>query len=76
MILIWKENLNSSSSKTWKGVPIIASNMDTVWTISMYEALNEFNILTCFHKFININEYPKTDNLGYCINRWKDGHIE
>ena len=42
------------SSKTWKGVPIMASNMDTVGTIPMYEALNEFNILTCFHKFINI----------------------
>lgn len=56
------------SSKTWKGVPIIASNMDTVGTIPMYEALNEFNILTCFHKFININEYPETDNLGYIVS--------
>ena len=42
-------------------VPIIASNMDTVGTIDMYNKLKEFNMLTCFHKFLNVNDYPKND---------------
>jgi len=42
-------------------VPIIASNMDTVGNIDMYNKLKEFNMLTCFHKFLNVNDYPKND---------------
>ena len=35
--------------------------MDTVGTIPMYKSLKEKNMLTCFHKFMNINEYPEND---------------
>ena len=42
-------------------IPIIASNMDTVGTIDMYNKLKEFNMLTCFHKFLNVNDYPKNE---------------
>jgi len=44
------------SKQTWKGIPIIASNMDTIGTIEMLEALSEYKILTCLHKYINIEE--------------------
>lgn len=39
------------SKKTWKGVPIVAANMDTVGNIETAKALSEFDMLTCLHKF-------------------------
>jgi len=35
---------------TWRGVPIVASNMDTIGTLSMAEALGP-EMLTCLHKY-------------------------
>ena len=54
------------STQVWKGVPIIASNMDTVGTVSMYNSLNEYNMLTCFHKFLE--EYPENKDNNYIIS--------
>lgn len=34
------------TEKTWKGIPIIASNMDTVGTFSMAKVLSKFDMLT------------------------------
>jgi GMP reductase len=56
------------SPQIWKGIPIIASNMDTVGTIPMYKSLKEKNMLTCFHKFMKINEYPENDRNNYAIS--------
>ena len=56
------------SNQIWKGIPIIASNMDTVGTIDMYHSLNNYNMLTCFHKFIDINDYPENTNNNYIIS--------
>ena len=56
------------STQIWKGIPIIASNMDTVGTISMYKSLKKKNMLTCFHKFMNINEYPANDRNNYAVS--------
>ena len=50
------------SNQKWKGIPIIASNMDTVGTLDMYHSLRKYNMLTCFHKFLNINDYPDNDD--------------
>ena len=44
------------SSYNWKGIPIICSNMDTIGTIEMYNSLSKQNIITCFHKRINVQE--------------------
>lgn len=38
------------SGYTWQGCPIIASNMDTIGTFSMAEALAEFKLMTAVHK--------------------------
>ena len=38
------------SNQTWEGVPIIASNMDTIGTYEVYKILSKYKILTCFHK--------------------------
>ena len=44
------------SGRSWSGVPIISSNMDTVSSIEMFKALSEYKCITCFHKYIDINE--------------------
>ena len=56
------------STQIWKGIPIIASNMDTVGTVNMYNSLNKYNMLTCFHKFLDINDYPENTNNNYMIS--------
>ena len=35
------------SKRKWSGVPIMASNMDTVGTPQMYERMLEMNMITC-----------------------------
>jgi GMP reductase len=39
-----------NSGATWRGVPIVASNMDTVGTMSMARALGP-EMMTCLHKY-------------------------
>ena len=34
----------------WKGIPIVASNMDTVGTFEMAKALAQYHMLTCISK--------------------------
>ncbi len=39
-----------NSGATWKGIPIVASNMDTVGTMAMAKALAP-EMMTCLHKY-------------------------
>jgi len=41
----------------WSGVPIMASNMDTVGTFEVYDVLSKYKILTAFHKFYTVEDY-------------------
>lgn len=43
------------SNVKWTGIPIIVSNMDTVGTVTMLESCAKNNIMTCLHKYIDIN---------------------
>ena len=52
------------SKHIWKGVPIVASNMDHVGTLNMAEVLSPFNMLTALCKFI---DFPKNNNLQYLM---------
>jgi len=52
------------SKHIWKGVPIVASNMDHVGTLNMAEMLSPFNMLTALCKFI---DFPKNNNLQYLM---------
>ncbi|QNS01922.1 MAG: GMP reductase [Buchnera aphidicola (Pentalonia nigronervosa)] len=45
------------SKKTWSGIPIIASNMDTIGTFEMVNVLSEFNILTAIHKYYSLQDW-------------------
>lgn len=42
---------------TWKGVPIIAANMDTVGTFEMAHALAAHKAMTALHKFYQLPDY-------------------
>jgi GMP reductase len=48
------------SRKTWKGIPIIAANMDTVGTFTAAQVLSENKMLTCIHKFYSIPQWEET----------------
>ncbi|KAH0471188.1 MAG: uncharacterized protein KVP18_000669 [Porospora cf. gigantea A] len=44
------------SGKTWTGVPIIASNMDSTGTFEVAKALASFKMLTVLHKHYTVDE--------------------
>ena len=59
-----------NTNKVWEGIPIIASNMDTVGTISMARELYKYKMLTCLHKFYSVEDIVKIsgeDFFGNCI---------
>lgn len=60
-----REFVFKHSKRTWKGIPIIVSNMDTSGTIEMYKALSKYKIITCLHKFYNVEDYPLDMNPDY-----------
>ncbi|QCI26190.1 GMP reductase [Buchnera aphidicola] len=47
------------SNVCWSGIPIIASNMDTVGTFNMAHVLSEFHIFTAIHKYYNIQQWKE-----------------
>ncbi len=52
------------SKHIWKGIPIVASNMDHVGTLKMAEVLSSFNMLTALCKFV---KYPENQNSQYLM---------
>ena len=52
---------NGEIKKEWKGIPIMASNMDTTGTIEMYKVLSQFKMITCFHKYYNFEDFQDLD---------------
>ena len=46
-----------NSKTTWKGIPIMAANMDTVGTFEMALALREKGLFTAIHKHYTIAEW-------------------
>ena len=49
------------STRSWQGVPVIASNMDTTGTFAMGNALTPYHMITCIHKHYTLKE---------CINQF------
>jgi GMP reductase len=48
-----------NSGATWKGVPIIAANMDHTGTFGMAKALAEHQLLTALDKFMELKEWQE-----------------
>lgn len=53
-----------NSNQTWKGVPIMTSNMDTIGTFEMYQVLSKYKMITCLHKHYTIEDYLKVTAEG------------
>ena len=51
------------SKQTWKGVPIIAANMDTVGTYEVYKVLSQHKMITVFHKFYSLRQLEEMTGL-------------
>ena len=51
---------------SWKGVPIVASNMDTVGTFEMAKKLAQYRMLTCISKHNNVDRWRHKLN-GYGV---------
>jgi GMP reductase len=49
-VVLQREYKFLNSGVTWKGIPIVASNMDTVGTLAMAKALAP-DMMTCLHKY-------------------------
>jgi len=49
-VVLQREYRFLNSGATWKGIPIVASNMDTVGTMAMAKALGP-EMMTCLHKY-------------------------
>lgn len=49
-VLLEKKYTFANSGRTWKGVPLVASNMDAVGTFAMARALRHAGMMTCLHK--------------------------
>ncbi len=49
------------TKKIWKGVPIIASNMDGVGTLSMMKSLKKEKLITALHKHHKLGELSSID---------------
>jgi GMP reductase len=61
-----KRNLQFyQSNRMWRGIPLMASNMDTVGTLKMAEALTSQRVITCLHKFHNPIDFNLATNLQY-----------
>ena len=59
------------SDETWKGIPIIAANMDTTGTFEIAEAFKKNKMITAIHKFYSMDEWSqaiksKQIDVDYC----------
>ena len=57
---------NKNENINWKGIPIIAANMDTIGTFEVYDKLKEHKIITALHKHYTLEDYldkNKSDRL-------------
>ncbi|KAL3123422.1 hypothetical protein niasHT_004594 [Heterodera trifolii] len=57
-----REFVFKNSKATYTGIPIIASNMDTVGTFEMAETLSQSNLFTAVHKHYSVEEWKEFAN--------------
>ena len=49
------------SKQVWKGVPVIAANMDTTGTFGVYDVLSKHKMITSLHKFYGVDDFKSKD---------------
>lgn len=48
-----------NSKRTYQGIPVMASNMDTVGTFQMAKALSKHGLFTAIHKYYSVEDWKK-----------------
>lgn len=61
-------NFNFKYGGNWSGIPIVASNMDTVGTCEMADSLCEYKMLTCMSKHIDMKSETWSYSADYLNN--------
>ena len=61
--VILQRNFKFKNGEQLNVVPVVAANMDTVGTISVFKALHLHGLFTCLHKFITLEEFQENRNL-------------
>ncbi len=56
-VILEREFTFAHSAPRWSGIPLIASNMDGVGTVSMSSSLSKQKLMTALHKFHNLEDY-------------------
>lgn len=54
-----RELVMRNSKRTYKGIPVIASNMDTVGTFEMAKTLAKHSCFTCIHKYYSVEAWKE-----------------
>ena len=47
------------TEREWKGIPVVAANMDTTGTFEIASELQKDKLLTCLQKFYSVKEIEK-----------------
>jgi GMP reductase len=56
------------STMKWKGVPIIAANMDTTGTFEIYDVLSKHKMITCLNKFYTVKDFSQRNSKNAPLN--------
>ncbi|XP_049821860.1 GMP reductase 1-like [Aethina tumida] len=56
---LYREITFRNSKQTYSGIPVMASNMDTVGTFEMAKALSKHGLFTCVHKYYSLDEWRR-----------------
>lgn len=58
-VVLEREFIFPNTQKTWTGIPVVVSNMDTTGTFEMYKTLMNHKVITCLHKFYTPDDYKQ-----------------
>lgn len=66
---LYREIQFRNSKRTYKGIPVMASNMDTVGTFEMARALSKYGLFTTVHKYYTPDEWKEfASKNSDCLN--------
>ena len=57
-VTVTREFTFKHSKRSWTGIPIVVSNMDTTGTVAMALAIQKYQMITCLHKFHTVDMIP------------------